>query len=138
MLLEFADDVIYGLKAIIKTVGAEKGIIVIEDNKPDAIELMQAKTADLENIEVVVAKTKYPNTRSSEQLIKENKVPPMGWAKANVSYALDIGTDGQLLQIYTLMESRTRGEKGNRCASADDGAAAAETVFRYCAAIFIR
>ena len=46
-----------------------------------------------------------------EQLIKENKVPPMGWAKANVSYALDIGTDGQLLQIYTLMESRARGKK---------------------------
>ena len=35
----------------------------------------------------------------------------MGWAKANVSYALDIGTDGQLLQIYTLMESRARGKK---------------------------
>ena len=46
-----------------------------------------------------------------EQLVKEHKVPPMGWAKANVSYALDIGTDGQLLQIYTLMESRARGKK---------------------------
>ena len=46
VLLEFADDVVFGLKAIIKTVNAEKGLIVIEDNKPDAIELMQAKTAD--------------------------------------------------------------------------------------------
>ena len=60
VILEFADDVIYGLKAILKAVGAEKGVIVIEDNKPDAIELMKEKTADLENIEVVVAKTKYP------------------------------------------------------------------------------
>ena len=50
VLLEFADDVIYGLKAIIKAVGAEKGVIVIEDNKPDAILLMNEKTADLDNI----------------------------------------------------------------------------------------
>ena len=34
VLLEFADDIIFGLKAILKTTGAEKGIIVIEDNKP--------------------------------------------------------------------------------------------------------
>ena len=30
VLLEFADDIIFGLKAILKTTGAEKGIIVIE------------------------------------------------------------------------------------------------------------
>ena len=80
VLLEFADDVIYGLKAIIKTVGAEKGLIVIEDNKPDAIELMQAKTADISNIEVVVAKTKYPQG-AEKMLIKRvtgRKVPSGG------------------------------------------------------------
>ena len=43
VLLEYADDIIFGLKAVLKTTGAEKGIIVIEDNKPDAIELMQKK-----------------------------------------------------------------------------------------------
>ena len=44
VLLEYADDIIFGLKAVLKTTGAEKGIIVIEDNKPDAIELMQEKS----------------------------------------------------------------------------------------------
>ena len=80
VLLEFADDVIYGLKAILKAVGAEKGVIVIEDNKPDAIELMKEKTADLENIEVVVAKTKYPQG-AEKMLIKRvtgRKVPSGG------------------------------------------------------------
>ena len=80
VLLEFADDVIYGLKAILKAVGAEKGVIVIEDNKPDAIELMKDKTADLENIEVVVAKTKYPQG-AEKMLIKRvtgRKVPSGG------------------------------------------------------------
>ena len=60
VLLEQADDVIYGLKAVMKAVAAPKGIIVIEDNKPDAIELMQAKVADEEGLEVLVAHTKYP------------------------------------------------------------------------------
>lgn len=80
VLLEFADDVIYGLKAMIKTVGAEKGIIVIEDNKQNAIELMEAKTADIDNIEVVVAKTKYPQG-AEKMLIKrvmKRKVPSGG------------------------------------------------------------
>ena len=71
---------IYGLKAILKAVGAEKGVIVIEDNKPDAIELMKEKTAALENIEVVVAKTKYPQG-AEKMLIKRvtgRKVPSGG------------------------------------------------------------
>ena len=75
-----ADDVIYGLKAILKAVGAEKGVIVIEDNKPDAIQLMTEKTADLENIEVVTAKTKYPQG-AEKMLIKRvtgRKVPSGG------------------------------------------------------------
>ena len=45
---------------MLKTVDAQKGIIVIEDNKPDAIALMEEKLADCDNIEVVTAKTKYP------------------------------------------------------------------------------
>ncbi|MEF2838198.1 MAG: electron transport complex subunit RsxC [Oscillospiraceae bacterium] len=60
VLLEQADDVIYGLKAVMKAVDAPKGIIVIEDNKPDAIALMQEKVAAEEGIEVLVAHTKYP------------------------------------------------------------------------------
>ncbi|OUQ16143.1 electron transport complex subunit RsxC [Lachnoclostridium sp. An138] len=80
VLLEYVDDVIYGLKAIIKAVGAEKGVIVIEDNKPDAIELMKEKTAAIDNIEVVEAKTKYPQG-AEKMLIKRvtgRKVPSGG------------------------------------------------------------
>ncbi len=85
VLLEFADDVVFGLKAIIKTVGAEKGIIVIEDNKPDAIELMQKKTEGIDNIEVVVAKTKYPQG-AEKMLIKRvmKRQVPSGGLPADV------------------------------------------------------
>ena len=41
---------------------------MIEDNKPDAIELMQEKVANIGNMEVFVAKTKYPQG-AEKQLI---------------------------------------------------------------------
>ena len=85
VLLEFADDIVFGLKAILKTTGAEKGIIVIEDNKPDAIELLQAKVADIDNMEVFVARTKYPQG-AEKTLIKRvtGKQVPSGGLPADV------------------------------------------------------
>lgn len=85
VLLEYADEVIDGLKIVLKTVGAEKGIIVIEDNKPDAIALIEAKVADIENIEVVTAKTKYPQG-AEKMLIKRvmGRQVPRGGLPADV------------------------------------------------------
>ena len=70
VLLGYADDVIYGLRAIMKAVGAPRGVIVIEDNKPDAVRLLQEKTAGYENIEVLAARTKYPQG-AEKMLIKK-------------------------------------------------------------------
>ncbi len=85
VLLEYADDVIFGLKAMMKAVGAPKGIIAIEDNKADAIALMQEKTAGEEGIEIVVAKTKYPQG-AEKMLIKRvlGKQVPSGGLPADV------------------------------------------------------
>ena len=85
VLLEYADDVIYGLKAIIKAVGAPKGIIVIEDNKPDAIELMEAKVADDDTLEVATVRTKYP--QGAEKMLIKNvmgRMVPSGGLPADV------------------------------------------------------
>ena len=86
VMLEYADDVIFGLKVLIKTTGAEKGMIVIEDNKHDAIELLEAKTADIANIEVVVAKTKYPQG-AEKMLIKR----ALGRSVPSGALPLDVG-----------------------------------------------
>jgi len=85
VLLEYADEIIYGLKAVMKTVDAPRGVIVIEDNKPDAIELMQAKVADIEGMEVCVAKTKYPQG-GEKMLIKRvlDRFVPSGKLPADV------------------------------------------------------
>ena len=85
VLLEYADDVIYGLKAVMKAVDSPKGIIVIEDNKPDAIALFKEKTEGLENIEVAEVKTKYPQG-AEKMIIKRvlNRKVPSGGLPADV------------------------------------------------------
>ncbi len=69
LLLQYADEIIYGLKAIMKAVNAPKGIIVIEDNKPDAIALFEEKLSAEANIELLTARTKYPQG-AEKMLIK--------------------------------------------------------------------
>ncbi len=85
VLLEYADQIIYGLKAVMKTVAAPRGVIVIEDNKPDAIELLTAKVAAEEGMEVCVAKTKYPQG-GEKMLIKRvlDRFVPSGKLPADV------------------------------------------------------
>ena len=85
VMLEFADDIIFGLKAMMKTVNAPRGIIVIEDNKPDVIALMQEKVAAEEGLEVCVAKTKYPQG-GEKMLIKRalGRSVPSGKLPADV------------------------------------------------------
>ena len=85
MLLEYADEIIYGLKAVMKTVAAPRGIIVIEENKPDAIALMREKVAALEGIEVLEVTTQYPQG-GEKMLIKRalDRSVPSGGLPADV------------------------------------------------------
>ncbi len=93
MLLEFADDIIFGLQAEMKTVSAPKGIIVIEENKPDAIALLREKTAELEGIEVLEVATQYPQggekmliKRAMGRSVPSGKLPAdVGACVSNVS-----------------------------------------------------
>lgn len=60
VMLEEPEKVIQGLKIILKLFEHAKGIIAIEDNKPEAIEIMSKLVASETNIQVKVLKTKYP------------------------------------------------------------------------------
>ena len=85
VLLEFADDIIFGLQAEMKTVNAPKGIIVIEENKPDAIALLREKAAAAEGIEVLEVATQYPQG-GEKMLIKRamGRSVPSGGLPADV------------------------------------------------------
>ena len=61
LMLEKADEILVGVTLIMKAVGVERGYIGIENNKPDAIRLMQEKAGKYHRgIEVVPLKVRYP------------------------------------------------------------------------------
>ena len=89
-MMDYPDEVIGGLKCMLKLFDNAKGCICIEDNKPDAIELMQKKVADIGNMEVFVAKTKYPQG-AEKTLIKRvmGRIVPSGGLPADVGVVVD-------------------------------------------------
>ena len=85
IMLEYADDIVFGLRAMMKAVSAPEGVILIEDNKPDAVALMEEKVAPYDNIRVVAAKTQYPEG-AEKMLIKKvmGRQVPSGKLPADV------------------------------------------------------
>ncbi|MDD2969252.1 MAG: electron transport complex subunit RsxC [Lachnospiraceae bacterium] len=59
-MLEEPDKIIEGLKIILQLFDQAKGIIAIEDNKPDCIDLIKKMVKDEPRIAVKSLKTKYP------------------------------------------------------------------------------
>lgn len=68
LMLESPEKIVHGLKAMMKVVDVQKGLIGIESNKPDAIEVMKKAVEKEAGIEVVPLKTKYPQG-AEKQLI---------------------------------------------------------------------
>jgi len=95
LMLEKADEIIWGLKLLMKTVDAQNGIIGIEANKPDVIKKMQDLTATEQNIRVVGLKLKYPQG-AEKQLIyaaTKRKVPNKGGLPMDVNVVVqNVGT----------------------------------------------
>lgn len=80
IMLERTEDIIYGMKAIMKAVGAGRGWVGIEANKGDAIEVVEEAIEGEEGLEVVPLKAKYPQG-AEKMLIKailDREVPPGG------------------------------------------------------------
>ena len=60
LMLEHADEILVGLDLLMKAAGVSRGYIGIEANKPAAIALMQKKTSERDDVEVVSLKQRYP------------------------------------------------------------------------------
>ena len=60
LMLECPEKIIGGAKILMRATGTEHMTIAIENNKPDAVELLTEMTKEYENISVQPLKTKYP------------------------------------------------------------------------------
>lgn len=77
-MIERPDDLISGFKLIMKALGVKRGVIGIENNKPEAIKLLTEKVKSEPGLEVVSLRTKYPQG-AEKMLIKAvngKEVPP--------------------------------------------------------------
>jgi len=78
LMLERPQDVVEGLKILMKILNVTKGYIGIENNKPDAVAAMKQAIAGEPNIEVMALEVKYP--QGAEKMLIEavagRRVPP--------------------------------------------------------------
>ena len=82
IMLERTEDCIYGLKIIMKAVGAKSGYVAIEKNKPQAVALFKDKLKDEDGIRVISLKTKYPQG-GEKMLIKAVLNREVPWVTSN-------------------------------------------------------
>lgn len=95
MMIENPDDVIGGIKIVMKALEIQKTVIAVENNKPDAIELLRKKCENDNNIEVLPLPSKYPQGAekviiysSTGRMVGEGKLPSdLGVIVLNVSTA---------------------------------------------------
>ena len=95
LMLEHPDEIIVGIKLILKVLGIDHAVIGVETNKQDAIELMNSKLSMVSGIEVMPLKMKYPQG-GEKQLIEAvtgRQVPPPPALPANVGCVVqNVGT----------------------------------------------
>ena len=94
VMVEMAEDVVFGLRAILKALNVKRGYIGIEDNKPDAIQAIKDAIGSDEHITIYSLHTKYPQG-AEKQLIQAitGKEVPSGGLPADVGVVVqNVGT----------------------------------------------
>lgn len=90
LMIEEPEIIVFGMIGMMKALGVSKGIIAIEDNKNDAVEIMLKATAKVSGIDVVVLKTKY-SQGAEKQIIKSalNREVPSGGLPMDVGVVVN-------------------------------------------------
>ena len=80
VMIEESARIITGLRIILKVIQGARGIIAVEDNKPEAIEHLQKSCAGISGIDVIVVKAKYPQGCEKQLInaITKREVPSGG------------------------------------------------------------
>ena len=80
IMIEESDKLVLGLQIILRVVDGAKGMIAIEDNKPEAIAALQKACEGVSGVEVVVVKTKYPQGAEKQLInaVTKREVPSGG------------------------------------------------------------
>ena len=94
LMLEQADAIMVGVSILMKAIKVNKGFIGIENNKPDAIEIMKKAASTYAGVEIVPLKVQYPQG-GEKQLIDaviRRQVPSGGLPIATGAVVQNVGT----------------------------------------------
>lgn len=95
LILEKVDEIIIGIRIMMRAMSIENAFIGIEENKPDAINLLNEKVSLVSGIEVVPLKMKYPQGGEKQliEAITGRYVPAPPAIPANVGVIVqNVGT----------------------------------------------
>jgi electron transport complex protein RnfC len=98
VMMEYSMDLFTGIRIAMKAVEAQKAIIGIEDNKPDAVAALRAVCPDDGTVTVGVMKTKYPQG-AEKMMIKallNREIPSGGYPSAVGVSVYNVATLAQL------------------------------------------
>ena len=103
LMLERPDQILVGIRILMKAARVNRAVIGIEINKMDAIELFRAKIADHPGIEVLPLKVKYPQG-AEKQLIKAvlNREVPSG--KLPLDVGCVVNNVGTTVAVYEAVQ----------------------------------
>lgn len=98
LMLERSDDIVLGLKVLMKILGVSKSYIGIEDNKPDCVEVMSKAASEDSRIEVVSFQTKYPQGAEKQLIFAcTNREVPSGGLPADIGAVVcNVATAAQI------------------------------------------
>jgi electron transport complex protein RnfC len=79
-LLEHPEEVLAGIRYILKLLELPKAVLAVEGNKQDAIEGLRAKLAGSSDVELMVLRVRYPQGAEKQliQTVTGRQVPPGG------------------------------------------------------------
>jgi electron transport complex protein RnfC len=103
IMLERAEEILIGIRILMVALDVHKAFIGIENNKKDAILLLQKLTSSINDIEVVPLKVKYPQG-GEKQLIKAVTGREVPSGKLPIETGCIVNNVGTALAVYEAVQ----------------------------------
>lgn len=98
VMLEHTDDVVSGIRLVLKATQAKRAVIAVEENKRDAAQALQAALASDERISVEVLSVKYPQGAEKMliQTVLGRAIAPGGLPVDVHAVCINVGTTAEI------------------------------------------
>ena len=105
LMMEKANEILVGMRLFMTALDVSRAIIGIENNKPDAIQILTDKSSEYEGIEVIPLKVKYPQGGEKQliQAVMRREVPSGGLP---IDVGVVVFNVGTLFAVYEAIQKK--------------------------------